>query len=152
MPRKTLQQRRERELQRQREQSETFGFEGELKKSPTARVEELKRLVEEANTTDPEEIMLIIMEVFNQTVTPIPDPGNFYTFVYNAKTPNIQFDSNPLVAVTDVFEWGFRGVNLHIGQYRNYTYNELVGQLYEVNPDELSDVRELPFVNITLNN
>ena len=63
MPRKTLQQRRERELQRQREQSETFGFEGELKKSPTARVEELKRLVEEANTTDPEEIMLIIMDV-----------------------------------------------------------------------------------------
>ena len=53
MPRKTLQQRRERELQRQREQSETFGFEGELKQSPTARVEELKRLVQEANTTDP---------------------------------------------------------------------------------------------------
>ena len=76
----------------------------------------------------------------------------YYLFVYNAKTPNIQFDSNPLVAVTDVFELGFRGVNLHIGQYRNYTYNELVGQLYEVNPDELSDVRELPFVNITLNN
>ena len=42
MARKTLQQRRERDLQRQREQSETFGFEGELKKHPTARVEELK--------------------------------------------------------------------------------------------------------------
>ena len=92
------------------------------------------------------------MDTLTSTSTSSPSAGKYYVFVYNAKTPNIQFDSNPLVAVTDVFEWGFRGVNLHIGQYRNYTYNELVGQLYEVNPDELSDVRELPFVNITLNN
>jgi hypothetical protein len=53
--------------------------------------------------------------------------------------------------VTDVFEWGFRGINLHVGQYRNYTYNELVGQLYEVNSYELSDVRELPFGKMQLN-
>ena len=53
--------------------------------------------------------------------------------------------------MTDVFEWGFRGINLHVGQYRNYTYNELVGQLYEVNSDELSDVRELPFGKMLLN-
>ena len=105
MPRKTLQQRRERELQRQREQSDTFGFEEELEKSPTARVERLKRLVKEANTTDPEEIMLIIMEVFNQTVTPIPDPGNFYTFVYNAKTPNETYDQHPLIACMELFPW-----------------------------------------------
>ena len=132
MARKTLQQRRERDLQRQREQSETFGFEGELKKHPTARVEELKRLVEEANTTDPEEIMLIIMEVFNQTVTPIPDPGNFYTFVYNAKTPNETYDQHPLIACMELFPWGFRGLNFHWQKYRNYTWDELAGQLYIV--------------------
>jgi hypothetical protein len=38
-----------------------------------------------------------------------------------------------------------------VGQYRNYTYNELVGQLYEVNSYELSDVRELPFGKMQLN-
>ena len=103
-------------------------------------------------TEDADDIMIELMDTLTDTVTSSPSVGKYYVFVYNAKTPNKQFDSNPLVAVTDVFEWGFRGVNLHIGQYRNYTYNELVGQLYEVNPDELSDVRELPFVNITLNN
>ena len=51
--------------------TDSFGFsaELELEKHPTERVEELKRLVAEENTTDPEEIMLIIMEVFNSMNT-----------------------------------------------------------------------------------
>ena len=152
MPRKTLQQRRERELQRQREQSDTFGFEEELEKSPTARVERLKRLVKEANTTDPEEIMLIIMEVFNQTVTPIPDPGNFYTFVYNAKTPNETYDQHPLIACMELFPWGFRGLNFHWQKYRNYTWDELAGQLYIVENQELDELLSLQYGKFLLNN
>ena len=103
-------------------------------------------------TEEADDVMIELMDTLTDTVTSSPSVGKYYVFVYNAKTPNIQYDSNTLVAVTDVFDWGFRGVNLHIGQSRNYTTNELVGQLYEVNPDELSDVRELPFGNITLNN
>ena len=152
MARKTLQQRRERDLQRQREQSETFGFEEELEKSPTARVERLKRLVKEANTTDPEEIMLIIMEVFNQTVTPIPEPGKFYTFVYNAKTPNITYDQHPLIACMELFPWGFRGLNFHWEKYRNYTWEELAGQLYIVEWQELDELLSLQYGKFLLNN
>ena len=102
-------------------------------------------------TENPDDIMIELMDNLGTTVTSSPSAGKYYVFVYSAKTPNIQYDSNPLVAVTDVFEWGFRGINLHVGQYRNYTYNELVGQLYEVNSDELSDVRELPFGKMQLN-
>ena len=67
--------------------TDSFGFESNieqelaLEKNPTARVEELKRRVEEENTTDPEEIMLLIMELFNIEVL-YPEPGKFYTFVY----------------------------------------------------------------------
>ena len=102
-------------------------------------------------TEEPDDIMIELMNNLGTTVTSSPSVGRYYVFVYSAKTPNIQYDSNPLVAVTDVFEWGFRGINLHVGQYRNYTYNELIGQLYEVNSDELSDVRELPFGKMQLN-
>ena len=102
-------------------------------------------------TEGADDIMIELMDSLTNTSTSSPSVGKYYVFVYSAKTPNIQFDSNPLVAVTDVFEWGFRGINLHIGQYRNYTYNELVGELYEVNSDELSDVRELPFGKMQLN-
>ena len=102
-------------------------------------------------TEEPDDIMIELMDNLSTTVTSSPSVGRYYVFVYSAKTPNIQYDSNPLVAVTDVFEWGFRGINLHVGQYRNYTYNELIGQLYEVNSYELSDVRELPFGKMQLN-
>ena len=102
-------------------------------------------------TEEPDDIMIELMDNLTSTSTSSPSVGKYYVFFYSAKTPNIQYDSNPLVAVTDVFEWGFRGINLHMGQYRNYTYNELVGQLYEVNSYELSDVRELPFGKMELN-
>ena len=134
--------------------TDSFGFnaELELEKDPTARVEELKRLVAEANTTDPEELMLIIMEVFNQTVTPIPDPGKFYTFVYNAKTPNITYDQHPLIACMELFPWGFRGLNFHWQEYRNYTWEELAGQLYILEFQELDELLSLQYGKFLLNN
>jgi len=102
-------------------------------------------------TEDADDIMVELMDNLGSTKTSVPDVGKYYVFVYQPKTPNIQYDQNPLVAVTDVFEWGLRGINLHVGQYRQYTWNELIGQLYEINPDELSDVQELPFGKILLN-
>ena len=122
-----------------------------LEQHPSARVEKLKILVEEAKTTDPEELMLIIMETFNQTVTPIPEPGNFYTFVYNAKTPNKQYDQHPLIACTSLEPWGFKAINFHWRQSRNYTWNELAGQLYIVNWVELDELLAIPYAKYILN-
>ena len=51
-------------------------------------------------TNDQEDMMLEIMSLLNDTVTPVPDVGNFYTFVYNPKTPNITYDQHPLIACT----------------------------------------------------
>ena len=122
-----------------------------LKEHPTARVEKLKILIEEANTTDPEELMLIIMDTFNETVTPIPEPGKFYTFVYNAKTPNKQYDQHPLIACTSLELWGFKAINFHWRQSRNYTWNELAGQLYIVNWVELDELLAIPYAKYILN-
>lgn len=102
-------------------------------------------------TEDPDDLMIELMEALGDTVTPVPDVGKYYVFVYNPKTSGIQYDQNPLVAVTDVFRWGFRGINFHWNGYRQYTWNEVAGQLYEVRSEELADVRELPFAKILLN-
>ena len=52
-------------------------------------------------------MMLIIMEALNDTVTPIPEVGNYYTFVYNAKLLGIlQYDQHPLIACTDLLKNG----------------------------------------------
>ena len=101
-------------------------------------------------TEDPDDLMLELLSVL-QEGGKVPESGKYYVFVYNPKTPNIQYDQNPFVAVTDVFLWGFRGINFHWGEIRQYTYNEIVGQIYEVYSDEVSDVREIHFGTFRLN-
>ena len=96
-------------------------------------------------TNDPEEMMLEIMDLLKATVTPIQEVGKFYTFVYNAKTPRMQYDQHPLIACTDLQQWGFKGLNFHWRQSRNYTWEELVGQLYIVEYDELDDLLAIPY-------
>lgn len=99
---------------------------------------------------DPDDLMIELMSVLEEGGK-IPESGKYYVFVYKPKTPNIRYDQNPLVAVTDIFSWGFRGINYHWGKVRQYTWNEIIGQIYEVYADELADVRELPFAKFGLN-
>lgn len=109
------------------------------------------RLVKELNGTErADDIMLELMGILTETKDP-PRTGAYYIFVYNAKTPNTRYDQNPLVAVTNVYKWGFRGFNYHWGEERQYTWDEVAGGMYEVYQEELSDLRKLPFGNIRLN-
>ena len=114
------------------------------------RIEAVKDELEKS-INDHEDLMLIIMEALNDTVTPIPEVGQFYTFIYNAKTPNITYDQHPLIACTDLQSWGFKGLNFHWRQSRNYTWEELAGQLYIVQYNELDDLLAIPYGKFILN-
>jgi len=138
MGRKTLQQRRERDAAKSNPDPAQFAN----------RIEEIKQDLKSSN--DPEDLMLMIMDALNDTVTPIPDVGKFYTFVYNAKTPG-QYDQHPLIACTALEQWGFKGINYHWQQSRNYTWNELAGQLYIVEWNELDDLLAIPYAKYLLN-
>ena len=147
MPRLTIQQRRDRDAAREAEK-EAFGVDGDQEENNRVRAS-LSELNNQTN--DPEEMMLEIMDALNDTVTPIPDVGNFYTFVYNAKTPGEQYDQHPLIACTSLERWGFRGLNFHWQKYRNYTWGELAGQLYIVQRNELDDLLAIPYAKFILN-
>ena len=147
MPRLTLQQRRDRDAAREAEK-EAFGLDGDQEEDNRVR-EFLSELNNQTN--DPEEMMLEIMDALNDTVTPVPDVGNFYTFVYNAKTPGESYDQHPLIACTSLERWGFRGLNFHWQKYRNYTWEELAGQLYIVQRNELDDLLAIPYAKFILN-
>lgn len=99
---------------------------------------------------DPDDIMLELLEVLQESPK-IPAAGKFYVFVYNPKTPGIEYDQNPFVAVTEVFKWGFKGINFHWGGMRQYTWDEIPGKIYEVYSSEIKDLQSLPFGNIRLN-
>ena len=137
--------------------TDSFGFNEEneeqllaLEEHPTARVEELNRRVREVNSCDPEEIMLLIMEIF--TIEEIlPQVGKFYTFVYNPKTPDIDYDQHPLIACVGLFRWGFRGLNFHWQDYRNYTWEEVAGKLHLVEFQELDELLALQYGKFLLN-
>ena len=147
MPRLTLKQRRDRDAAREAEK-EAFGLDGDQEEDNRVRAS-LSELNNQTN--DPEEMMLEIMDALNNTVTPVPDVGNFYTFVYNAKTPGESYDQHPLIACMGLFPWGFRGLNFHWQKYRNYTWGELAGQLYIVRPNELDDLLAIPYAKFILN-
>ena len=147
MPRLTIQQRRDRDAAREAEKK-AFQLDGDQEENNRVR-EFLSELNNQTN--DPEEMMLEIMDALNDTFTPIPDVGNFYTFVYNAKTPGESYDQHPLIACMKLFPWGFRGLNFHWQKYRNYTWGELAGQLYIVKPNELDDLLAIPYAKFILN-
>jgi hypothetical protein len=109
------------------------------------RISQLKRKLD--GSEDADLIMMSIMEVFRD-IEYVPDPGNYYTFVYIPKTPDIQYDEHPLVAVTEVQRWGFRGFNYHWRMMRNYTWQEVTGALHHVRQNEIDYLRSLPYGKI----
>ena len=132
--------------------TDSFGFTGESVKDPAQfanRIEPIKQDL--LSTNDPEDLMLMIMDAINDTVTPIPEVGKFYTFVYNAKTPNETYDQHPLIACMELFRWGFRGLNFHWQKYRNYTWEEVSGKLHVVEFQELDELLALQYGKFLLN-
>ena len=117
------------------------GFGEDITKS-SSRVSQLKRRI--SGLTDSESIMMEIIDVFRETEF-IPTVGRYYTFIYLPKTKDIQFDQFPLIACTDVQKWGFRGLNFHWGQVRNYTWLEVAGKLHIVNNNEIDYLRSVPY-------
>jgi hypothetical protein len=100
----------------------------------------------------PDDLMIEIINVLEELKIK-PSVGNYYTFFYNPKTSGITYDEYPLVAVTDIFPWGFRGINFHWEKIRQYTWDEINGRsLYQIRPEEMKDMRKIPFSKIRINN
>ena len=115
------------------------------KRPPTVNANRIEAIKDKLTSSDPEDLMLEIMDALSNTVEAIPSVGNYYTFVYNAKTAGKQYDQHPLIACTDLFKWGFRGINFHWQSSRNYTWEELTGEVYMVKSIELDDLLAIPY-------
>ena len=115
------------------------------RRPPEVNDNRIEAIKDKLTSSDSYDLMLEIMGALNNTVEAIPSVGKYYTFVYNAQTAGKQYDQHPLVAVTDIFSWGFRGINFHWQSSRNYTWNELAGQLYMVKSIELDDLLAIPY-------
>ena len=117
------------------------GF-GQNIQNQSNRISQLKRKIR--NMYNPDDIMLSIMEVFTRSEF-IPDVGKYYTFIYLAKTPDITYDQYPLVAVTSVERWGFKALNYHWNEFKNYTWQEVAGRMHVIEANEIEYLRSLPY-------
>jgi len=125
------------------------GF-GQYVGTGTVRTKELQKRIRKNGITDPEDIMMLIIEIFDNEVL-FPEPGKFYTFIYNAKTPGIEYDQHPLIACTSVERWGFKGINFHWRKSRQYTWEEVAGKLHVVKYNELDELLSLQYGKFRLN-
>jgi hypothetical protein len=108
------------------------------------RMREIKKRIEKEGSNDPEDLMIIIIDVLKEEAL-YPEVGKFYTFIYNAKTPNLRYDQHPLIACTSIEPWGFRGINFHWRKYRQYTWPEVAGKLHIVRYEELDEMLSIPY-------
>jgi hypothetical protein len=99
---------------------------------------------------DPDLLMSRLLRILKET-TSIPQEGEIYTFLYSPKTANLQYDAHPVVAVTNIFSWGFKGINFHWGKSRQYTWNEIITPLHRIYKEELADIRQLHLGKIQFN-
>jgi hypothetical protein len=125
------------------------GF-GQYNQNVPPRMRELRKRILAAETNDPEDLMIIIIEVLKDEAL-YPEPGKFYTFIYNAKTPGLEYDQHPLIACTSIESWGFKGINFHWRQQRQYTWPEVAGKLHIVKYEELDEMLSIPYAKFRLN-
>ena len=107
----------------------------------------LDLLANGAKKKSPDSNFMDLINVITPSVI-IPETDKYYVFAYKAKTPNIQYDQYPFVYVTAVFQWGFTGYNFHWEASRQYSWAEVVSNLYEVTDEELNSVQALPIAKL----
>jgi hypothetical protein len=120
------------------------------KTSTTQRMRDLLKKIDKSKTSDPEDLMILILDSLRKEVL-YPEPGKIYTFIYNPKTPDIEYDQHPLIACTELYNWGFKAINFHWRQSRNYTWEEIAGKLHVVEYNELDEMLSIPYAKFRLN-
>ena len=77
------------------------GFGKDIQTSST-KVSQLRKALAIEGAEDADLIMMNILQIFNETDL-VPDAGKFYTFIYQAKTPKLEYDEikvkNPATGV-----------------------------------------------------
>ena len=98
----------------------------------------IKKLAKDSVGRSPTKNMAKLLNILSSTI--IPNVDKYYTFIYKAKTPGIVYDAHPLVKVSGIFVWGFVGFNFHWGESRQYTWADIVSNLYEVPEEDMQTV------------
>ncbi len=122
------------------------------RKGKTKSNNRIRGLLDEINGAEyAEDIMDDLIPLLSDTQTQMPIPGKVYVYVYFASTPNLLSDRYPIVQVKGVYDWGWTGMNLHIGQQRNYNFGGNTTPLFMLMPSEVQSALTLPLMRLYQN-
>ena len=93
--------------------------------------------------SDPTRNMAILLSSLSPS-TIVPEPNKYYTFIYKAKSRGIQYDMHPLILCGSVFKWGFNGFNSHWNEPRQYSWAEVLSNVYELSDEEFDTLQDVP--------
>lgn len=99
-------------------------------------------------TEKPEDVFAEVQIVLRDSQEKIPAVNGVYCLEYYAVTEPLLTDRFPIVGVTGVYQWGFSGMNLHLGEPRNYNFDSISGSLYRLKPQEVAAARALPLMDL----
>ena len=98
-----------------------------------------------------EDIMDDLATALADSQTQMPIPGKVYVYSYYAAKADLLTDRFPIVEVTGVYQWGWSGNNLHIGEPRNYNWDRKPTPFYLIHPREVQSALTLPLMRLYQN-
>lgn len=109
---------------------------------PTNIMERLIELSENSSLETPQQNMHKLIEILDERTYGYPQPGDVFTFIYQAKTPNLIYDMHPVTEIQGFTKDGFYGWNYHLGMIRQYKARSgrLLSNFYKIDSDELDIV------------
>jgi len=102
----------------------------------------IKPLLRKATGKQEYNMRLLLNSLSPSTI--VPELDKYYVFVYKAKTKNIRYDKHPFIICTGIYKWGFSGYNVHWNDWRRYSWNEVLTNIYEINEIEIREIEQYP--------
>jgi len=119
------------------------------RKRPTNRISIIQKNMNGAEFA--EDVMDDLILALRDTQTLLPIPGKVYVYSYYAAKADLLTDRYPIVQVTGVYDWGWSGMNLHIGEPRNYNFDRRPTPMYLIHPNEVQSALALPLMRLYQN-
>lgn len=102
----------------------------------------MERLIELSDNSEfetPQNNMYKLIEILDEKKYGYPQPGDIFTFIYRAKTPNLIYDMHPVTMITGLDRGKFWGWNYHLNMIRQYSGKDgrVLSNFYKIDQDEL---------------
>lgn len=109
---------------------------------PSNIMERLIELQKNSFFESPQNNMYKLIDILDERKYGFPQPGDTFTFIYQAKTPNLIYDLHPVSTITRLEGKRFFGYNHHLGMIRQYSGKEgrILSNFYKIDRDELDIV------------